>query len=46
MQGWHTGESAHLLPLWPGFEFRSCYYNIPANRPVLIGIVPIFELQI
>ena len=45
MQGWYTGGSAHLLPLWPGFEFRSCYYNIPANRPVLIGIVPIFELQ-
>lgn len=26
--GWRSGKSAHLLPMWPGFDSPSQHYNI------------------
>ena len=25
-QGWHSGESTCLTPMWPGFDFLTCHH--------------------
>ena len=28
-QGWHSGESARLPPIWPGFDSRTRRHKLP-----------------
>ena len=43
-QGWRSGESARLPPLWPGFDSRTrrhmCFEFVVGSRPCSEGFSP------